>query len=564
MTNFTQQNNCIITEDERQALLQNIGELLEEYGYEYSDYALSKIIDKWVSQKQELILAFKKHPNYIEGKFMIAFNCDYERTLDHKAVVSFRNWLMDIVRYCYGDYRDGIPEYIKERTRAGAILPDDLYLFLAELHSHITDRTISKELAELLENIVPEIHPHAGQKTSRVINKLCTYLGYSKHPEYNREYAKFADGLSPLTIKRHTILSLNPLDYLTMSFGNSWASCHTIDKNNKRGMPNNYSGCYSSGTISYMLDGSSMVFYTVDASYDGDDYWTQPKINRQMFHWGAEKLVQSRLYPQDNDGDNDAYAPYRNIVQQIISTIFDFPNLWSLSRGTDAASRYIMSSGTHYRDYHNFESCTLSKKSGSINEEKFTVGHEPICVDCGNEHDNTENINCCAERYVCADCGCVISDDDSYCVGDNRYCRDCVTYCEICDSYERNNDVTYIDCEDRYVCNHCLREYYEYCEDCEEYYRHNEVHYIEHSSRYVCDNCLDNNYTYCDECDEYYPSDEVTWIDNLDRYVCEDCLKEHYSLCDVCGEYYPNSEVTTDGDATLCDKCYEAKNEEEC
>ena len=158
----------------------------------------------------------------------------------------------------------------------------------------------------------------------------------------------------------HTILSVNPLDYLTMSFGNSWASCHTIDKQNKREMPNSYQGMYSSGTISYMLDSPSMVFYTVDASYDGNDFWHEPKINRQMYHWGEDKLIQGRLYPQDNDGCSTGYTAFRAIVQKIMSEIFDFPNFWTVSKGTSEAGRYIDSEGTHYRDYNNFSNCTSS------------------------------------------------------------------------------------------------------------------------------------------------------------------------------------------------------------
>lgn len=527
MSELTNQNDCAITQAEKKKLVHDIGELLCEYGYNYETFAIEDIIDEWAEQKAELITAFKKHPNYIEGKFMIAFNSDFERTFDREAIEKFSKWISRILP----NHLNDLPACIKERAE-DSLIPNNLCSFLIGLDLYIKDRTISEELTARLENIIPEIKPHAGEKTSRVINRLCTFLGFNKNPDYNREFAKFADGLNPLTIKRHTILSLNPLDYLTMSFGNSWASCHTIDKNNRRGMPNNYSGCYSSGTISYMLDGSSMVLYTVDAKYDADEYWTQPKINRQMFHWGAEKLVQGRLYPQDNDNNKDAYAPYRNIVQQIVSTIFDFPNLWTLSRGTEAASKYIISRGTHYRDYANYENCTLSKKSGSENEDCFTVGHAPICVECGDEHSCEDNINCCSSRYICQSCGCVMdSEDDVYWVGDNTYCCDCVTYCECCGDYERNEDCTWIECEDRYVCSYCL----------------------------------ERNYTYCDDCDEYYPSGDVRYIEHLDRQVCDRCLESDYVLCDGCGEYYPADEVTFDDDNNAyCQECYNNITEEEC
>lgn len=518
--------NNIITETERHNLLDNMCKLLDEYDYNYSTYALDNIIDEWASNKAGLIEAFKRHPNYVEGKFMIAFNHDYERSFDTKAIRGFSNWIRDYIHLCIND----IPSCIKERSENGDNIPYTLLAFLVSLDYHVTERTVTEELAETIKDVIPEVKPHIGERASRLINKICVYLGISKLPNYNREYAKFADGLSPMVIKRHTILSVNPLDYLTMSFGNSWASCHTIDKNNKRNMPDNYSGCYSSGTISYMLDSASMVFYTVDAQYGGDDFWTQPKINRQMFHWGAEKLVQGRLYPQDNDDDNSAYAPYRNIVQQIISTIFDFPNLWTLSRGTEAASRYICSEGTHYKDYAHYSNCTLSKKSGNDNNKCFTVGHAPICIECGSEHDTEENINCCAEGYFCEDCGRrITNEDDVYWVGDRPYCCDCVTYCDRCEEWERNEDATYIECEDRYVCSSCLEDYY----------------------------------TRCDECGEYFPSDDVTYVESAECDVCSNCLEYKFTRCDECGEYFENDDIRYDDDGNaLCDECYEEKEKE--
>ena len=311
-----------------------------------------------------------------------------------------------------------------------------------------------------------------------------------------------------------------------MSFGNSWASCHTIDKANKRRMPNNYSGCYSSGTISYMLDEVSMVLYTVDATYNGNEYWNQPKINRQMFHYGEEKLVQGRLYPQDNDGADSVYTPYRNIVQDIISTIFGFPNLWTLSKGTDNASRYINSYGTHYRDYECYSNCSLSRVKGSENNDYIRVGASPICVHCGDRHGNADNISCCS-KYRCADCGEPIAEEDVIWVDDEPYCRDCVRYCERCDEYHRG--------EERYV----------------------------NGYGWVCESCLNEYFVYCECCDEYVREEDTVWIECEDRYVCESCCNRYYSYCEDCGEYFLDDEMHIYGDRQLCEDCYDSRVENE-
>ena len=511
--------NTIINETERNYLISSMRGLLSEYDYAYNVWALNTIIDEWAIQKAPFIEAFKKHPNYVEGQFMIGFDTNYERTVDKRAIMNFSGYCAYTLAQ---EMKATLPDVINQRriNNGCLVLPRSLYIFFENLEE-FADRNVTEATVKYLAEAIPEVRVHVGEKTSRVVNKICKFLGYDKHPNYNREFAKYADALSPMTIKRHTVLSINPLDYLTMSFGNSWASCHTIDKENRRGMPNSYEGQYSSGTMSYMLDPSSMVFYTVDASYDGKEYWTQPKINRQMFHWGENKLVQSRLYPQGNDCDGSAYEPYRHIVQEIISTIFDFPNLWNTTKGTQAASRYINGQGTHYEDYCYFNNCRLCRPKDDANERYFTVGAEPICIECGRRHDVSENINCCHSVRYCEDCGCRIDDeDDEYWVGDYVYCRDCVSYCESCGGYHRD-----------------------------------EEYYIESEQRYICEYCLDNRYVYCDCCHRYEPSDRVRYIEEEDIYICEDC-EDEVSTCDCCGKELLMSHLTvTEDNRSLCSDC---------
>lgn len=548
----------MITASERNYLLENMEELLDEYDYNYSTRALNKIIDTWAENKAELITAFKNHPNYLEGKFMIAFDADYERKIDTTQSAMFTAWLLS-ENGPIKTMRNTLPEEIKRKMEIQecVYLENNVWRFLTALEAY-AQRTISEDLANFFNEHIPEIHAHAGQKTSRVVNKLCTYLGYNKHPEYNREFAKYADSLSPLSIKRHTVLSLNPLDYLTMSFGNSWASCHTIDKRNQRDMPDSYEGMYSSGTVSYMLDPSSMVLYTVDASYNGNDYWSEPKINRQMFHWGARKLVQGRLYPQDNDGCKDLYTQSRAIVQDIISKIFDFPNFWTVHSGTSNASQYVYSEGTHYRDYQHFSNCTLSRIKGEENEGYFTIGHDPICIECGYEHRKEGCISCCSVLggYTCADCGRGITEDDVYWIDGEAYCSDCVRYCECCEEYVREGNTTWIESEHRYVCESCLSEYYTYCEHCEEYHDRGNMNYLERYGIDVCDDCLSRLYEECCECGEYALRSEAIFIDG--DYYCDDCV----IACASCGEVKRMNDMEIINGKCYCENCAEEMEEE--
>ena len=535
----------IITTQEREYLLRKMKSKLDDYDYYWTTPALLSIIDTWAANNESLIKAFKKHPNYLEGKFMIAFDVDYDREINKKESYNFSQWLRYNVMI---PMKENLPEEIKEKLeneieeyensksewlalQHNEVLPNALFNFLGYL-SDYAERTISEETAKMLDGVAPNAHIHAGMKTSRAVNKLCTYLGYNKAEEYNKRYAAYADSLSPLKIKRHTILSINPLDYLTMSIGNSWTSCHSIETSGRE------RGCYSSGTISYMLDGTSMVFYTIDASYNGDEYFEEPKIVRQMFFYGEEKLIQSRLYPQSNDHNaRESYDAYRAIVQKIMSEIFEFPNLWTLKRGFEAAGGYICSQGTHYRDYNSFDNCTLSRIQGSENGNYITVGHAPICIECGYEHDTSDNINCCRENgdgYYCTDCGEWVNADDVCWVGDDPYCNYCVHWCDCCESYV-TGDVTYIEGEYRYVCEDCLDEYYVYCDECDNYVDREDARYIDEENVTVCSYCEEHYYATCQECGETYHIDHLTFEDGC--YYCDTCyeeLKENEDEEEVC------------------------------
>lgn len=508
----------IITQDERNYLLESMKALLSKYEYEHTDDALNKIIDEWSNQKKELINGFRKHPNYVEGKFLIAFPHQYVRASDRNAINNFSWWLENNALRS-----PDIPREIYNRKGSCRFLPADLWDFLTKLTTY-SDQYISASTAEMLKRVIPEIHPRAGLKTSRVVNKICTYMGYNKIDGFNKEFAKYADGLNPITIERRVILSLNPLDYLTMSFGNSWSSCQTIDKQNLRRMPNGYRGQYSSGTMSYMLDASSMVLYTVDSAYNGDEYYNEPKINRQMFHYGEDKLVQGRLYPQSNDsGSSSLYDDYRNVVQKIVATIFDFPNLWTFKRGTYEICKYVRTDGTHYQDYIHFDNCTISKIKDKENIECLKIGARPICINCGDRHSFGDTIDCCGKHdFVCTECGCVISEEDTFFINGDPYCRDCVYLCDDCDDFVLETWTVY----DQY------------------------------GERYVCEECRDRYYNYCEDCGEYIHEDIGLYIASVDRWVCDDCLSEYFFCCEECGEYHPNMYKHSHNDRSVCESCF--------
>lgn len=359
---------------------------------------------------------------------------------------------------------------------------------------------------------------------------------------WNSQYGKYTDAVNPLTIKRWTIISANFLDYLTMSFGNTWQSCHTIDKTNKRRIDSahNYSGMYCSGTLSYALDGNSIIMYTVDEKYKGKEFWNQPKINRCMFHIGEDKIVQGRLYPDGRDGgDNSLSAQFRNIVQKVIADCAKEANLWKLVKGSAACGDVTETYGTHYRDYYHYDDCTVSylQRNGiKRNTKMIPIGHNPICPYCGEEHDGEEQLVCsdCLDQATCHSCGCTINEEDGIYDEDSEhyFCsEECaadygVHYCENVNAYHS---------EDIYYDNYTDEWFYDYNEyDCVHFiYDGEDRHYLDEENAELDGfHCVNGDWYHeddgeivqCTDCDEWIHIDDAVEVDG--QYYCPDCAPE--------------------------------------
>lgn len=499
-----------ITTEIKNAIINEMEEVLSSRYYSFGRKHLEKIVNEWFERKKGLIELLSKHPLWNPDKFLIQFDVDMERGICTDEIYRFTDWLMRAANISY-DY------WTLEQTREYKI-----YHFIRNrVHNQFFDESMSYDITKINE-LNDNFKLRTNMKSSKAIGKICREENWDKLEGYNQRYAALCDCLNPLKVKRHTVISLNPLDYLLMSNGNSWNSCHDIGQSGD-------CGCYSSGTISYMLDEHSFIFYTVDASYDGNRIELEPKIQRQVFGYNDEVIVQSRLYPQSNDsGAKAVYDDIRAIVQKVISDCLEKPNMWIKSTN---AIRSVVQHGTGatcYPDWvHQGELCSVSthkEREDGKELRKIVFGAEPICITCGYRHEENECISCCdnGNYYTCEDCGERIHEDDVYWVGVSPYCTECVTYCEDCNEYVRNEDAVEID--GVYVCNWC----------------------VEHSDYYECSECGDIHHIDC--------------LNGIgDELLCEDCYAEKTSICDKCFEHYYNEELTYDKetDCYYCPDCYE-------
>lgn len=442
------------------------------------------------------------------------------------------------------------------------------------------------------------LHIAKGMKPSRAINKFFTETGMSRISNYEKLFAELSDYLTNNMIQRRITLSVNPMDFLRMSEGNSWKSCHLVRDH----------GCYSNGVFSYMMDEQSMVLSLLNPKSTEKPY-LQKKINRMMFFINENNdILQSRLYPQTRIPAIEDFLA--NWVNEEISKCLKIENLYKVAIEDSTCASYVTSTGMHYRDYGctNFGQRIFTPEGKE--PEQFHIGHESYCVKCGSVNDRTGEIRChncendsntylgfrinyfCPNThrcfidtsdakfneedghwylkwYECRDCGKIFFDKHIYCedcrgnhevpiceecgepivgavieVDGKFYCEDCYDenffVCDHCGKVERKTNRYCIEDTEEDLCETCYEKgeddgIYFRCEDCGGYFSENSRTYVEGYGD-VCNDCIDAYY-YCDDCGCYYCSSDVIWVNDVDGYVCDDCRERYYVYCEHCEEY---------------------------
>ena len=544
---------------------------LREHEVAYKEDAVEKIKNEWERNKADLLEKFRKHPNWDEENLAIVFReSEYERALNISAIENFNDWAEKIIRKklkevsrkeefekakikkskledavyylkydCFNGmnlmingepartvlderYKEANSEYEKVARETTQFLGERIDFETEEKYKNVVlalraftrveTNLATKNLTDIVNSFIPEIGAVEGQKISRIIQKICKTIDLDKYVEindygtytrddgYNRQYAILCNEINPIKYKRITVISLNPIDYWSMSHGYNWKSCHYVGDDDD--------GCYSSGTESYMLDSTSVIYYVINEDYEGTEYYTQKKINRAVFCIGEEgnAILEARVYPDDRDGgDNSLGKQFRDVMSKIISGLYNVNNYWSIVKGSSECGERTESYGTHYRDYVEYSNGVMMINKSYNDEVCIKIGHNPICPVCGEEHDETENIVC------------------SECRDKNRF----------------DNPQTCERCGDRF--------------DGDSY---NAI-YTEDGSWYCCEDCAyDDGYRMDDE-GYWYPEDELYYCEDDGEYHHEDdCYTDDYSGDNYSGDPYI---TTVDGNNYSCEE--NAKND---
>lgn len=420
----------MLEENVKTILVRQITEVLSGADKEYKVKQIEYLLDRWYSSKENLINILRKHPNWNEETFSIEHTIIDTRNIDIDGAQA---------RYLL------IGNVFRQKG-----LDVDLDVFNHIYHN--ISQTVSYKLSKTMEGY--KIKVAVGKKMSRFINEFFTsYDPNNIVKEYNTLFASLSDMLNPLARELNFSLSVHPCDYLTMSCGTGWSSCHNLDN-----------GEYSVGTLSYMNDETSMIMYTTSIN-DHNDYSSQ-KVDREVFCYENGILLQSRLYPKSNDSDR--MTLFGDIVKEIISKCEGCENSWTTSSNS---REYINThiDALHYEDYRYSSFDTIIYLLPTVEEDsKIDIGSKSQCIICGEILYEPGDLCCEKHKLVeCEECGQLVHPDDLYYVDGFHYCEDCCTLCYYCDEYVKNIDTEIVNGNN--ICTECIKDNYTWCDNCSEY-----------------------------------------------------------------------------------------------
>lgn len=513
---------------------------LRSVNYAYSASVIDDIADKAFAAKAKLREKFQKSKYWNEDlQAIIVPDFTFKVDPDYEVV---KKLAADLVsRSAWTETKDDLFYAIKD------IIPGFIYKNGVYLNDMYANR---------IEKDVEGFKYHPGAKVTRFCRGILDGINVGNdYPDYEKKFALLSDAASPSEKRRTLVISLNLMDFLTMSNGNSWNSCHNIANR----------GCYHGGTLSYALDETTAILYTLNPDVDTSNrIWDIPKINRQLFMFGDTFVVESRLYPEPSDGVNVAQMALRKVhhdfIQKFYSEIMGKNFIASNCPHSTIQSR-VESKGLHYRDYEFERYRCGAMQSDDYEDEKIVIGAESPDIVTGDRNYDHETLTSSSGginenplAFEAYDTGCLITDDE-YVVeyNDLIYDREDCTWCEYEEIYVPEDEAVYIHGE--YYSVDYADEHYTVCSKCGEYESNDEI--IEFDGEYYCRECRDSYLSTCDECGEYCYSDDLVCVD--DEYICPDCYESKTKTCPKCGETHFKSYFAEGVD--LCPDCVDETEE---
>ena len=569
------------------------GKYQTKHGDSYSTDSIELVINKCLYAKQTLYDLFKKSKFWNNEQMSLSFVHEFQTTYDKNTFGDVKEWMERHEAWKYKSVQIAVQkrypvEDTNEIVSANDIDYSDIYdlcennkyfdKFCNVLDVVPCDRFLSEDTVFKINKYAPELKPHKGEKTVKFICRVAHWYKLDdikdihtitahdgdrkKNFGWSYQKVRLGEALAPKTYKQRVYISINPLDFWSMSIGYKWTSCYSIDCSNLLGNSQyEYQGCYSAGTTAYALDNTSVVMYTLPADYNGDTPWQEQKLRRCVFNiiddGTYNKFTMGVLYPDGraggcNDGEASLVKQWRNIMQSTIADCLGVKNQWTYSYNnvsSEAENGYDYGYIDIFHGGQYINTSYLGVKGTPHNTKLICIGEYPICINCGCQFETDEeadNVMCEDCRNdgdeVCAECGASINTETS---DDYIYCADNGNY--YCDAECASNDGV------------------EYCSDDGEYHDSDNWVYCDYNNCYLHEDyvVMDDGTIYRDyfdaQDDGYVPCEEG-WYREEDTCYCVDDKLCHY--IDYCYEGFDGNFYYSEAARDEADEANEANEKE--
>ncbi|MCL1986691.1 MAG: hypothetical protein FWG64_01800, partial [Firmicutes bacterium] len=401
-----------------------------------------------------------------------------------------------------------------------------------------------------------------GQKLSKVLSKIFAKTHVDKVSSYQKIFAKMSDLVNHGNEKsdEQLIISLHPCDYLTMSNGNSWTSCHSLkNKSTGNSLPVRQAGGeYSAGTLSYMNDTCTAIAYTLARiPAVNEPLWHVPKKSRVVvyFDFPVGFFVGKVYLPVRQAGGDSSHFTVTNFAETIggcLKSAFDCTSDNAKFHRLEEQKVHKTPYSLHYIDY-----CVAF----TVNSQKTIdceTGQPAYCVECGKTLKKTNKLSCCHEIINCHCCKQPTQKRNMSLVDGFWVCNDCNQPCFYCSKKFDWSTHVRVDLDNRYwksqqtvvICEHCLSENFKWLVCCDTYVPKNQFDYFLEKDG-ICRACYRLHYRECQPacrtgrcCHEVKDSRQFQYADNFSDGICVDCLLKYFSECDGCLDYHKTENMT--------------------
>ena len=295
-----------------------------------------------------------------------------------------------------------------------------------------------------------------GAKTISTIRKVATLYGFLTYNE--ARFKRFVDKVSTITsvkpIDKNLVLSIHPIDYLTMSDNNcNWTSCMSWMEN----------GSCSSGVIEMLNSPNTVVAYFEDADkeFDFNGYKIPNKSFRVLITIDKNLLLIGKSYPYGAD----------ELSKAILSAVEDIVP-YGYSRHCE---QYIWENEANNASFHKHDDSIVVETNGMYNDVLADPFTNYFCDRNPVERPRTIFISgpatcmCCGE-YLTED----IENVDGDRIGGNiKYCKKCREehFCNHCGTVHNSKSIRTVD-EIRCISTYehtVYHKIYHVCLDCIDY-----------------------------------------------------------------------------------------------